>query len=68
MHCLTQALVAKILLRAKGSPVDLRIGVAKDEAGALKAHAWLEADCRPIFGGTDTQIREYSLLRQLDQA
>src|SRR4051812_38904611 len=30
-HCLTQALVAKILLRGKGRPVDLRIGVAKDE-------------------------------------
>src|SRR5262245_11844893 len=42
-HCLTRALVAKLLFGRRGQGVDLRIGVAKDNAGRLIAHAWLES-------------------------
>jgi hypothetical protein len=65
-HCLTQALVAKTLLGNQGRAVDVRIGVAKDEGGQLIAHAWLEADGKPIFGVTDSQLDRYSRLPQFD--
>ena len=66
-HCLTKALVAKTLLGSHEPAVDVRIGVAKDEAGRLIAHAWLEADGRPIFGVTDSELDQYSRLPQLDR-
>jgi hypothetical protein len=66
-HCLTQALVAKTLLGHQDRTVDVRIGVAKDERGRLIAHAWLEADGKPIFGVTDSQLNLYSRLPQLDR-
>jgi hypothetical protein len=67
-HCLTRALTAKLLLGRKGRASDLRIGVAKDDAGVLIAHAWLESDGAPLFGVTDAEIHRYSLLPQLDRA
>lgn len=49
--CLTQALVVKGLLARAGRQVDLKIGVAKDRSGKLRAHAWLVQDDRVILGG-----------------
>ena len=66
-HCLTQALVAKTLLGNQGRAIDVRIGVAKDEAGRLIAHAWLEAEGKPIFGVTESQLDRYSRLPQFDR-
>jgi hypothetical protein len=67
-HCLTKALVAKLLLARRGWTTQIRIGVAKDQAGLLTAHAWLEADGEPIFGVTDAGFQEFALLPHLDQA
>jgi hypothetical protein len=67
-HCLTQAFVAKMLFAQQGRAVELRIGVAKDRAGRLVAHAWLESDGAAIFGATDSELRRYSSLPQLDRA
>jgi len=67
-HCLTRALVAKLLFGRRGRGVDLRIGVAKDKAGLLIAHAWLESGGAPIFGATDEDLRHYSSLPQLNRA
>jgi hypothetical protein len=41
-NCLEQSLVLWWLLRRRGIPADLRIGVRKDE-GNFQAHAWVEA-------------------------
>ena len=49
--CLTQALAAQVLLRREGYAPALRFGVAKGEAGALRAHAWLECAGQTIVGG-----------------
>jgi hypothetical protein len=67
-NCLTRALVARFMLARRGRPADLRIGVAKDRTGLLTAHAWLEADGAPIFGATESELRQYALLPQLDRA
>jgi hypothetical protein len=49
--CLTDALALQYLLHREGHRAGLRIGVAKTEAGALEAHAWLVADDRVLVGG-----------------
>ena len=49
-HCLTKALVAKLLLVQAGYPSDLRIGVRRSAKGVLEAHAWLESEGRIIVG------------------
>lgn len=48
--CLTQALVARRMLRQKGIDAILRIGVTKD-GHELLAHAWLEREGRVVIGG-----------------
>lgn len=53
--CLTQALSAKLLLRAAGQNAQLRLGVARNPDGSFRAHAWLEHAGRPILGGTGIQ-------------
>lgn len=67
-HCLTQALAAQVLLARCGRPTELRIGVAKDEKGRLKAHAWLESEGAAIFGAPESGLHEYRVLPHLDRA
>ena len=52
--CLTQALAASVLLARHGHPATLRVGVAKNEDGTLRAHAWLESGGRTLLGGPDS--------------
>ena len=48
--CLTQALVAQVLLQRDGFSPKMKIGVAHGENGQLKAHAWIEMDGRIFIG------------------
>lgn len=48
--CLTQALVAQVLLGRRGHPAHLRIGIARDAAGQLQAHAWVESGGKIVLG------------------
>jgi hypothetical protein len=48
--CLTQALAATLLLVRHGHAATLRLGVAKNDDGTLRAHAWLESGGRAILG------------------
>jgi hypothetical protein len=50
-HCLTQALVAQLLLGRAGVPSHLRIGLSRGERGDLHGHAWLEAGGQIVIGG-----------------
>jgi hypothetical protein len=47
--CLRRGVVLYHLLRRAGRPVELHIGVRKDAAGALAAHAWLVKDAAPYL-------------------
>ena len=49
-NCLVQSLAVQTLLARRGYSSHLRIGVAKDEGGQLKAHAWVEYDGKIIIG------------------
>jgi hypothetical protein len=45
-----QALTAQVMLARRNYPAQLCIGVAKDEAGRLKAHAWVDFEGKVIIG------------------
>jgi len=51
--CLTQALTLQALLSREGIHSDLRIGVARDDASGIIAHAWVEIDGAVIIGGQE---------------
>ena len=53
VKCLERALAAKVLLSARGHPVDLRIGVDRGPGVQLEAHAWLEDNGRIIIGNVE---------------
>jgi hypothetical protein len=48
--CLVQALVVQRLFVRAGQPAELRIGVRKDGASKLSAHAWVESDGDVVIG------------------
>lgn len=48
--CLTQALAVQTMLKSRGFPADLSIGVAKDDNNRFQAHAWIVSDGRVIIG------------------
>jgi len=48
--CLTLAMSGQYTLNRRGIETDLRIGVKRDAAGALEAHAWLEKSGRILIG------------------
>jgi hypothetical protein len=50
-HCLTRAMVLEILLRRRGYPAEIKIGVARDDSGKLIAHAWLHCEGLVLIGG-----------------
>ena len=50
VKCLARALATQVLLAQRGYLVQLQIGVAKDEAGQLEAHAWIESQDRVVIG------------------
>lgn len=60
--CLTQAMAAHWLFAWFGHPTVLRIGVAKKNDNALRAHAWLESDGRVVVGGEWLEEHEYAVL------
>lgn len=62
--CLPRALAALVLLRRRGVPAELRIGVGRDADGALKAHAWVESEGAVVAGG-DVPLAEYERLPSL---
>lgn len=52
-RCLARALALRTLLDAGGLAARLRIGVAADGAGGIRAHAWVECDGAAFDCGED---------------
>ena len=52
--CLSKALAAQTLLTRQGYSSQLMIGVAKDEASGLEAHAWITCQDQVLIGGPET--------------
>jgi hypothetical protein len=62
--CLVRALAAQVLLARRGQPARLHIGFTREEAGALKGHAWVERQGRFVMGDADPAY--YSAVTALD--
>jgi hypothetical protein len=60
--CLRRALVLHYLFHRVGRPAGLRIGVRRDPAGALKAHAWLVHDEKPYLEYSTEAVEGYQVL------
>lgn len=60
--CLPRALVAHFLLARAGEHPVLRIGLATDERGHLKGHAWVECRGRVVIGGARSSLEFTALL------
>jgi hypothetical protein len=52
MTCLRRSLVLQRMLRRRGIPTELRLGVRKED-GTLQAHAWLEYQGQPVGEAED---------------
>lgn len=52
--CLSKALAAQALLARHGYTSQLMIGVAKNEASRLDAHAWVRCQDEVLIGGPNT--------------
>lgn len=59
--CLPQALALHLLYRRRGIDSRLRIGVKKDAAGKLEAHAWVQRDALVVIGALPN-LHEYSVM------
>ena len=57
--CLTQALVARRLLRDCGVDATLRMGAVRRPDGGIGAHAWLERDGEVILGWTGVEYAPF---------
>jgi hypothetical protein len=62
--CLTNAYGVHLLLRRRGHPTVLRIGVRRGEQKEPKAHAWVECGDDVLIGGPDSKA-EYVPLPDL---
>ena len=66
--CLTQAVATRTLLAWIGHHSWIRIGVRRDDKGAIKAHAWLlDGRNRIVIGGTRSELARFHLLTDLDR-
>ena len=59
--CLPRSLVLWHLLRNRGIPTEIRLGVTKLADGSLSAHAWIELEGLPLNDGTDACERYAAL-------
>lgn len=62
--CLVQAITAQYMLKRRGVHSTLYLGVSKEGASALKAHAWLRAGKAYVTGGGNkedfTEVARFS--------
>jgi hypothetical protein len=63
--CLTRALAAEVLLGRAGHTPRLRIGLRRDDSGALSAHAWVE-NLGQVVGG-DGEVDHFIPLPRLER-
>lgn len=63
--CLTQAVAAQLFLARRGYRSDMRVGVRQDEAGQIRAHAWLLAQGKIVLGGHPADLQAYAPLIDL---
>lgn len=66
--CLKRSAVLFHLLRSAGRSVELRIGVRRDDAGRLQAHAWLVKDGELYLESNPEMTLTHSVLARFPEA
>lgn len=61
-NCLRRSMVLYYLLRRAGRPAVLHLGVRRDAAGILDAHAWLARDGIPLLEPAASHADSYRIL------
>lgn len=67
MTCLKRAVVLFALLRRSGINVELHIGVKRDDAGALAAHAWLVRDGHTYLEPSDSMPATFQVITRFPE-
>ncbi|MFQ5527310.1 MAG: lasso peptide biosynthesis B2 protein [Thermoanaerobaculia bacterium] len=65
-RCLAEAMAAKAMLRMRGVRTTLYLGMAKDERGEFRAHAWLRCGTRYLTG--EAAMREYTVIAKFAES
>lgn len=60
--CLKRALTLQYLIRRAGGTADLKVGVRRNEAGELLAHAWLVREGRPYLEPGTERVETFQVL------
>ena len=60
--CLTQGLALQALLHRRGVASDLKLGVRRDGADGLAAHAWVVVDGRVVLGGGARDLAPFATI------
>lgn len=63
--CLTQTISCQAILSWKGIPSIITMGLKKDEAGALKAHAWLTWNDQVVLEGNEGTVSDFAKILDL---
>lgn len=63
--CLTQTISCQAMLSWKGIPSTISMGVRKDDAGTLKAHAWLTWNGQVVLEGNEGSVLDFSKILDL---
>ncbi len=63
--CLKRALVMHYLIHRAGRESELRIGVRRDDTGALVAHAWLTRDGSAYLEPSTSNVATFSVVTTL---
>lgn len=66
--CLRRSVVLYYLLRRAGRDAVLHLGVRRDAAGVLDAHAWLSRDGTPLLEPPASQADSYRILASFPPA
>jgi hypothetical protein len=66
--CLKRAVTLHYLLHRAGRPVELVIGVRRDEHAALAAHAWLARAGEPYLERGAAELASYQVLTSFPQS
>lgn len=64
-NCLARAVATLSILRRRGMPGELRIGVAREEGREFEAHAWVEYEGKSLIGGDEAG--RFTRLRRNDR-
>jgi hypothetical protein len=67
-NCLRRSVVLYYLLCRAGRSAVLHLGVRRDAAGVLDAHAWLSRDGVPLLEPPDGQASSYRILASFSPA